>query len=392
MKPNARFDVVVVGAGLSGLMCAAWLARRGASVAVLERASRVGGRALSPAVGDVAVNLGAHALYLGGPGERALRDLGVVLDGTKPSANDAWLTDDDGVFRSPTSVFSLLGSRQFSFGERMSLAKFFATLDFIKPASLAGKSTAAWLDERGYGPRARRFMDAMIRVSTYSNAPDVLPASVAVRQLQIAIGLRAKGVMYLSHGWQSIALQLEAIAVGAGARIETNAHAVHVAPGSVEMDGGRIECKHAIVALPRAQAALLVPEIGKPVGPPLRAACIDMTIDAPPERTLVFGLEKPHYFSVHSARTAHALRYLAPGEVGSEKKAELEAWLDRAVPDWRGHVVAQRFLPEMEVSGAFPAPPPALAHVSFASDWASEEHVLLDAAAASAETAVAKAA
>ena len=74
---SERFDVVVVGGGLGGLICAARLSRAGREVRVLERASRVGGRALSPPVSGIPMNLGAHALYLGGPAERTLSDLGV---------------------------------------------------------------------------------------------------------------------------------------------------------------------------------------------------------------------------------------------------------------------------------------------------------------------------
>src|SRR5436309_2879388 len=63
---NERCDAVVVGGGIGGLLCAARLARSGSEVRVIERASRAGGRALSPSVDGVPMNLGAHALYLGG--------------------------------------------------------------------------------------------------------------------------------------------------------------------------------------------------------------------------------------------------------------------------------------------------------------------------------------
>jgi len=143
------------------------------------------------------MNLGAHALYLGGPAERVLRSLGVDFTGAQPSASDAWLADETGVFASPSSLLSLLGSGCFSFGERFDLMRFFAALDRIDPTSVLGLSTTAWLDRLGHRPRARRFVDAMVRVSTYSNAPDIVPAEIALRQLRVAIGLHAKGVVYV---------------------------------------------------------------------------------------------------------------------------------------------------------------------------------------------------
>ena len=43
---NARYDVVIVGAGHNGLICAAYLAKAGRKVLVLERNEQVGGLSL----------------------------------------------------------------------------------------------------------------------------------------------------------------------------------------------------------------------------------------------------------------------------------------------------------------------------------------------------------
>jgi len=59
----AEVDVVVVGGGLSGLGAAAYLARAGLSVRLVERASAVGGRAATARVKGYALNRGPHALY-----------------------------------------------------------------------------------------------------------------------------------------------------------------------------------------------------------------------------------------------------------------------------------------------------------------------------------------
>jgi phytoene dehydrogenase-like protein len=46
-KSPAALDVAIIGAGHNGLVCAAYLARRGLSVALLERRDRIGGAAVT---------------------------------------------------------------------------------------------------------------------------------------------------------------------------------------------------------------------------------------------------------------------------------------------------------------------------------------------------------
>jgi phytoene dehydrogenase-like protein len=383
-------EIIVVGGGLGGLLCAARLARAGMNVRVLERASRVGGRALSPEVGGLQMNLGAHALYLGGPAERMLHELGIAWSGFQPRAKDAWLTDGGDVFESPVSLFSLLGARAFQMGERFGLLRFFAMLDRTNVRDVAGLTASAWLDRIAPRPRARRFLEAMIRVSTYTNAPDLLPAEIALRQLQSAIGPSAKGVAYIDGGWRTLVAQLEDVTV-------TQGHVTRVREGEVTLASGEeLAARHVVVALPRAAALHVAGEAA--TSEPVRAACLDMVLEQAPSRRLVFGLDEPHYFSVHTAPTearslrAHALRYLAPGDIGAECKDSIQAWLARAVPGLR--IAASRFLPEMEVAGAIPSVSPRvpeLRGVSFVGDWTSASYVLLDAVAESAERAAQRA-
>src|SRR5579872_2725497 len=77
-------DVVVVGAGLGGLVAATLLARRGLEVEVVERAQTIGGRAATQERGGFFFNEGAHALYRGGAAARVLRRAGIRWEGRRP--------------------------------------------------------------------------------------------------------------------------------------------------------------------------------------------------------------------------------------------------------------------------------------------------------------------
>jgi monoamine oxidase len=92
---TAPVDVIVIGAGLSGLLCAARVADAGANVIVLEARDRVGGRLYSATIGGAVVDLGGAWLT---PGQTRLQALARQLDLaiTHHDRNGRVLIEDDG--------------------------------------------------------------------------------------------------------------------------------------------------------------------------------------------------------------------------------------------------------------------------------------------------------
>lgn len=79
-------DVVVIGAGLAGLRCAAELAAGGREVVVLEAADRVGGRQRTDRVDGFTLDRGFHVLNTAYPAVRAAVDVGSLSVAAFPTA------------------------------------------------------------------------------------------------------------------------------------------------------------------------------------------------------------------------------------------------------------------------------------------------------------------
>jgi monoamine oxidase len=74
---DAQCDAVVIGAGISGLICARELQRSGLSVRLLEARGRVGGKMHTVSIEGCAIDLGAHWI---GPTQRRIGQLASELE------------------------------------------------------------------------------------------------------------------------------------------------------------------------------------------------------------------------------------------------------------------------------------------------------------------------
>ncbi|MEE4660593.1 MAG: NAD(P)/FAD-dependent oxidoreductase [Halieaceae bacterium] len=115
---ESRVDVVVIGAGHNALACAAYLAKTGRRVQVLEARSRPGGAAATRAFADgFRVSSGAHLLTQLNPG--VARELALDNHGLVPAAADlstiALAPDDQPVVISGASVRGVSAADQAAY-------------------------------------------------------------------------------------------------------------------------------------------------------------------------------------------------------------------------------------------------------------------------------------
>jgi len=419
---SRHFNVAVVGGGLGGLAAAALLARRGLKVVLIEQKRRLGGRAASDVRNGFIFNQGAHALYLGGPAAKLLRELGVRLDGGYPSSG-AWALSKRRLEVIPAGFFSLFRTKMLTWRAKLDVANLLAKVSSIDSKQLHAVSWSDWISTVSSQPDGKGFLVALSRLTTYCNAPETLSAAAVLEQLKLVFN---GGVRYLDGGWQTLVdglcrlceeLGVEMI-VGVAAR---SLHGKGCVEG-LELSDGTSIAADAVLAV--GSPALVKSIAGNRSSyarglqgklTPVRAACLDIALKRLPEPrcTFVLDVDAPRYFSVHSqcARLApqgcaliHVLHYLSPGTRGeaSEVREGLEALVDIAQPHWRDQLADLRFLPEMTVSCGYPdfrlgglagrpsVTLPDLDHFYIAGDWVGKKGMLLDATMHSVTQAVEK--
>lgn len=414
-------SVAVVGGGLAGLTAAAFAARAGARVTLFERMAEPGGRARTRNEQGFLFNMGPHALYRGGPAEAALGELAIELAGASAPTSGALAIRAGRLHALPGGFVSLLSTGLLRLPEKLELARLLGAVPRLDTASLDGVTLAEYLQSELRHAGTRELVEAVVRLTGYANAPELLSAGAALAQLALGTGA---GVRYLDGGWQSLVDALERCAREAGAELRYGAQLQRVehdgrARAIRLADGERIEFDAVILALGPAEASALVDEGRNPflsaaerACVPVRAACLDLGLERLPQpaRTFALGIDAATYFSVHSssARLApdgHALiqaaRYLAPGESlrREELEAGFDAMLDLIQPGWRKQTLVRRVMRELVVvrdlpqasrgglAGRTPGAVDGIANLFLAGDWVGPTGMLADASFASAREA-----
>jgi 2-polyprenyl-6-methoxyphenol hydroxylase-like FAD-dependent oxidoreductase len=400
---TANFDVIVIGGGLAGLAAAVASTMGGASTIVLE-AHHPGGRARTTERDGFIFNHGAHALYVGGPGMKVLRTLGVRPRGTAPPIRQYRVLLDGEQHILPSGPGALLRTTCLGARDKAQFGKLLAIVPRLDARTLERQSVSDWLRGHNLRPKADALARAFFRLATYAADLDELGADAAVAQLQLAA---KSGVIYVDCGWAQLIDALHArvqVRTGAAARrVESDSGRV-----TVHTDDGALTARAAVLApgAPDALRGLLPgdPEWGD-LGEPVTAACLDVGVRRAPSPGYVLSLDEPLYGTTQSppARQPIAdgavvgvIRYGA--RTAEQDRPQLEAHLSQ-VGVAEDDVVVRRFLARMVVTGAMPRATTGgltgrpditatgLRDVFAAGDWIGPDGLLADAALASGHAA-----
>jgi phytoene dehydrogenase-like protein len=380
-----KSDVVIIGAGVSGLATGALLAKAGKRVTVLEKGNVAGGRANVREEKGFTLNYGAHGMYTPESGVLAevMGRLGrPIPECGYPQATRSYWQHHDRFASMGAKPHQLMTTPLFTIGGRLTVAKIMLAIRGEKTAALDPDLTwGQWVASKTGDPYIHEFMMAFGVVNSYTNPASDVSAAWFIGHLQRS--LFAKDfVGYMHGGWRSMYdAWIADIEAGGGTIVTgTAVDALEVADGRVlaSIAGGhRYEAEAFVSTLPPQDAPALAAD-GSELARELRqwssleevhAYCIDLGFDRVirGDLSFVFDVQQTLYYSIHSdsapdlappgCQLMHAMAYLTPEEAASEelrdlRGGQLRAGLDRYFHGWREAVVVERAIPDAKVLGA----------------------------------------
>ena len=410
-------DVIVVGGGIAGLVAAAFAAKAGASVLLLEGAPEFGGRARTQIVSGYYFNQGAHALYRDGFLDKALRDLGVEVTGNRPALGDGFFVNDNKLHQTPFSAPGLVSTTLLSDAEKREMATLFHRLRDGSTETPPGTCLEDAIRALSQSSRIRSVLAAMVRLTSIVHAPKAADGQALLDQLR---GGLTRGARYLDGGWGTIidGLRLACAELGVELRSTSRVQSVEYGPPwrATLADGTALTARAVVLAVNPPQATVLYPALKNLHGitdvVPATAACLDIGLASLPRPDVLFalGVDQPLYFSVHSmaarlapdgAALVHVQRFLEPGEKPDRGRliGELEGFMDLMQPGWRDYERTRQFLPTMPAMSSIPLAAvggmngrPAVVvqnaeGLFMSGDWVGSVGLLSDASAASGRSA-----
>lgn len=344
-------DVVIVGAGLAGLVAAKVLEQHGVSPVLLEASDGVGGRVRSDVVDGFVLDRGFQVLLTGYPEiYRHLNLPELDLRLFEPGAI-VWREGKGHVvgdpFRRPKTLTSTSLAPIGTLADKARIAKFRATLKSADPRELLrgdDMPTASALRAMGFSSKMiDRFFRPLVggiqldpNLATSRRMFDVIFRTLATGDSAVP----AKGMGEISR---QLATQLTSTT------LHLNTSVTAVQPHSVTVSGGHtITAQHIVVATegPVASKLLGLPEVtsrsagcvyfSAPIAPVNGAYVIlDGTGQGPVLNVSVMSHVSPHYAPADRHLIAAALPGVCDGDLENIARTQLRSWWGAQVDDWQ---------------------------------------------------------
>ncbi|MEH6907668.1 phytoene desaturase family protein [Neobacillus drentensis] len=413
-----KWDVVIVGGGLAGYVAANYLAKSNLSVLLLEKGTKVGGRARTDKMKQQYFNLGPHALYKKGKAVPILEELGINLNGTSPKLSGT-VIENNIEYPAPFSPLGIFTTNLLTWKERLEWINTMTKVIRVDPEKLAQQDFQQWVEKAVLSKKVQSLLYLLGRLATYCHAPEQVTAKIMISHLKTAMG----GVLYLDEGWQTIIDQLHNKAVISGVQVQSHTAVKLIDPVEpnhfkiVLSNDVEIRSKYVISTTgPHELQRLLADKATHNQSnfftqiKPIKGATLDVALTQlpNPRRLFAMGITDPFYYSVHSpyarlsddkkSAVLHVFKYHHPDDsIDSHKvKTELEKFLEKMQSGWQKHVISSRFLPQISVNQRLPRigdeqelhrSKTEIPGLYIAGDWASPDSILAEGATSSGKQA-----
>jgi phytoene dehydrogenase-like protein len=229
-----RYDAIVIGAGLGGLLAAATIAKKGGSVLVLERLRYLGGRFTTVDQDGYAMTTGALHMAPhggGGPLARAMRDLGLSFDIVPRDVMASFhLRGRHVLWNRPLDVMRLFGLRG-----KLDLLKVTTLLSapFVEPRA-AAQPFSEWLAGQTRDPDLALFFDSFAQFAVSVRSEQITFGEMrAIHQNVLRYGLPGTPV----GGCASVIDRLVTFVRGRGGDIRTCVEVVRILASTTRVRG-----------------------------------------------------------------------------------------------------------------------------------------------------------
>lgn len=349
----AGSDVVIVGAGLAGLVCAGDLTRAGVACTVLEASDGVGGRVRTDEVDGFLLDRGFQILLTAYPEvERRLDldalDLRRFAPGARVRVGDRFRTVADPL-RRPLALPATLTAGVASPADAAKLLRLLVEVRRGSVPDLLRRpetSTAARLERAGFSHRmVERFWQPLFAGIQLDPGLEVSSRRFEVILRMLAVGATAVP----ARGMGAVPAQLAAALPEGSVRL--GAPVARVGPGRVELADGEVLTARAVVVATEGPAAhrLLgerVPDPGSRAAgclwystarPPLEGPWLVLGSGPGPVRNLAVMSEvAPSYAPPGRALVAAAVPGPAAlaGDLEVRAREQLASWFGSSTTDW----------------------------------------------------------
>lgn len=365
---------VVIGGGLAGLSVAARLAKSGLQVKLLEKAAKLGGRAITIPLKGFNFNFGAHAIYTRDSSylRKMERELGIKINWADFDPKKARYDLGEELTEMPATLEGLYKTKILS----AKAAKAAFAIEVMKTVCLLergeeGVSIGEWMKRSKKPPEIQQLMLLLASSNFFTQEPERIPSTVFFKYYQ-RMFKTSKAVAYIGGGWESLVKELERVILESGSEIITKAKIERVVfdgnrVTAVETSEGLIEGDEFVFACPPKELVKIFE------GTPLEPAIAPYQIQRP-NTVLVYDIglktriNTPYSYIYdkqakvfltdissydptcvpEGGQLIQAIAYLKSEEVGDREHAQkrkeaIQALFDKHLPGWRDELVAQRY-------------------------------------------------